>query len=533
MSYLRPIALSLLLVMSAVSSDEAAEKAETLGVVIDPGATELGYRLQSNSDGPIRHLFTVLAASKAPESARMVADLLCTINKDAKLHVMVLGGAVEQARTNLRHLLLHDGISSCQYPDWERRVSFTELRHDATLWPNAFLAANDAQGQPILIRSRGYDREELSLIPAGEEEADAFQQAIQSLVPELRIIRAPFYFNDGDVRVGKRIVFIHANTLLTEMLRRLVRASIKDRAGAEDDYCSSDDIAAMGVREYHQEWLDERSWEFLDCRFLTGRLSRQDLLAGYLAVRAEVDAFFARKLFVVDEDRLLHREYGILVNPRGLRSLYDIEVEQIAYDLDVYFHALPESPGGVMQVAVGSTKLLADALYGETPAALARAGIELFARYEHALNGIDEKDVFPVAALGIDLADFNHKTFGQSLVGTDIGNAEAELNRLVRQLVEIGLRVIRAPMANARSERRSWSIPGFRDSNRHLSYLNILVDGDEDGPILLVPDYGIPVLERAARQSYERAGFRVRFIRGMEVSVMGWGGLNCATLEIR
>jgi hypothetical protein len=147
--------------------------------------------------------------------------------------------------------------------------------------------------------------------------------------------------------------------------------------------------------------------------------------------------------------------------------------------------------------------LLAEALQTYTPSAIERAGIELFARYQRTVNGVDEKDIFPVSIFGDDFADFNPRTFGQSLIGTDISDAEEELNRLARQFVDIGLHVIRVPMANARSERRSWYIPGSRDSNRHLSYLNILADEDGNGPVLLVPDYGIRELEQAARLSYE------------------------------
>jgi len=60
-----------------------------------------------------------------------------------------------------------------------------------------------------------------------------------------------------------------------------------------------------------------------------------------------------------------------------------------------------------------------------------------------------------------------------------------------------------------------------------LTYNNVLLESVDRQPIVYLPQYGLPVLDDAARQQWRALGFEVHTVKGLAISAMYGGSLRC------
>lgn len=61
----------------------------------------------------------------------------------------------------------------------------------------------------------------------------------------------------------------------------------------------------------------------------------------------------------------------------------------------------------------------------------------------------------------------------------------------------------------------------------YLTYNNVLLETDGERRIVYLPQYGLPVLDTAARLKWQALGFELHLVRGLEISAMYGGSLRC------
>ena len=104
------------------------------------------------------------------------------------------------------------------------------------------------------------------------------------------------------------------------------------------------------------------------------------------------------------------------------------------------------------------------------------------------------------------------------------------LDGVARSLEGHGYRVERVPFLFGGPEIHppSEGEQAMRAAYPMLTYNNVLVEDDAEGRLVYLPRYGWPAMDDAARQAWERLGFKTRQIEGLTISAMYGGALRCA-----
>ena len=103
------------------------------------------------------------------------------------------------------------------------------------------------------------------------------------------------------------------------------------------------------------------------------------------------------------------------------------------------------------------------------------------------------------------------------------------LDAIAKQLSHAGYSVVRIPALIPSQNRSADDFNGDAVRYPFVSYSNVLVEVRQNQPVVYLPQYGFAKLDKAAIQTWDALGFKVKPVPGFSTSSMYGGGLRCCT----